>query len=390
MSIALFAWELGNNLGHLARDIPVALALRARGHVVHFASRNLSQARKLLEPLGFVCVQAPCLMRAGQSFAPNCYAEILLATGYGDDLTAKALVTAWQRLFEAMKVDIVISNHAPGAVLASRCSKIPVVATCIGFELPPARPEIFRVRGSTSAEQSVAAEQLVCRIINQVLASSGRERIENIAQLFSYASLLMTTFPELDHYGRREGLEYIGLVSHLPSEPANWLQSGRKRIFAYLRNTVPNINAILAGLAASASEVLCIMPDCSSSQIRDYNAPHFRIQRDTIDISSVLQSCDLAVTYGSGTIHAALLAGCPLLMCPQNVEQYMLSLQVVRLGGGLLLPVGVSANAIAETMSILLLDARFPHAAKAFSEKYRGFTPASAVGKIVETIERQL
>ena len=52
MARYLFAWELGGDYGHLARLLPVALELRARGHEVVFAVRDLMGAEKLLTPHG--------------------------------------------------------------------------------------------------------------------------------------------------------------------------------------------------------------------------------------------------------------------------------------------------------------------------------------------------
>ncbi|WP_162944068.1 MULTISPECIES: hypothetical protein [unclassified Rhizobium] len=127
-----------------------------------------------------------------------------------------------------------------------------------------------------------------------------------------------------------------------------------------------------------------------SGGIHDDQAPHFRIQRDMVDISSALTSCGLVVTYGTGTIHDALLAGRPVLMCPQNAEQFMVASQVVGVGAGLLLPVGVSAQAITDILTILLTDERFGNAASAFSKRYRGFSTESAVRKIVHTVESRL
>lgn len=390
MGAVAFAWELGNNLGHIARDLPVALALRARGHSVYFASRNLGQANEVLAPLAFTCVQAPRLILPRLPFTPSSYAEILLANGYGNVSAVNLLVAAWQRVIKDRNADIVICNHAPSAALASHCADIPMVATCIGFELPPVSPQAFRTWDPPPVKRVMAAEQLVCKTTSQALTGSGRASIESIAELFQSTSVLMTTFPELDHYGPREGLEYVGPVSHLPSRPYDWPTGLRKRVFAYLRRTVPNIEAILSGLALSSFDTLCVMPDHSPAELQKHEGRRFRMQRNTVDISSALEGCDLVVTYGTGTIHEALLAGRPLLMCPQNAEQYMVSSQVVRLGAGLMLPVGASATAIADTISILLSDPSFSGAARAFAEGYAAFSSDSAIAKIVNVIESRL
>ncbi|MGR9249466.1 hypothetical protein [Rhizobium leguminosarum] len=122
MSNILFTWELGRNLGHIARDLPVALALRARDHQVYFASRNLQQAQAILMPEGFACFQAPRLLQQRQTVIPSTYAEILLANGYNATASLNALVAAWQRIARDVKADVVVCNHAPTAVLAMRCA----------------------------------------------------------------------------------------------------------------------------------------------------------------------------------------------------------------------------------------------------------------------------
>ncbi|MDK4715909.1 hypothetical protein [Rhizobium sp. CNPSo 4039] len=390
MSIVLFAWELGSNLGHIARDLPVALALRARGHSVYFACRDLTRAKEVLGPQGFSCMQAPALVPPKLSFMPASYAEILLSNGYGNGTAVKSLVAGWRQLFERVQVDVIICNHAPGAMLASRYADIPAVATCIGFELPPASPRTFREWEAPPVDRIMAAEQLVCRNLSQTLLDSGRQGIENTAQLFSSAAVLMTTFPELDHYGPREGLEYIGPVSYLLGDSYNWPRTDRKRIFAYLRNSVPNVEAILIGLQASSFEVLCVMPDCDPGKMTSYQSEHLHIQRDIVDVPSALRSCDLVVTYGTGTIHDALLSRCPVLMCPQNAEQYMVCSRVVRLGAGLLLPVGVAAPAISEITSILVSDPRFSAAAETFAARHVAFSAELAINRILQAVESRL
>ena len=50
MARILFAWELGGDYGHLARLLPVAQALKAGGHEVVFAVRDLLGAEAILAP----------------------------------------------------------------------------------------------------------------------------------------------------------------------------------------------------------------------------------------------------------------------------------------------------------------------------------------------------
>ena len=97
----LFAWELGANLGHLARDIPVAEQLRKLGHDVTFAARDLRVAQEVLAPRGFRFLQAPRPHTAGHRKQPPAnYSGILLAGGYGDALNLVGSVGGWAGLLD--------------------------------------------------------------------------------------------------------------------------------------------------------------------------------------------------------------------------------------------------------------------------------------------------
>ncbi|QDX79879.1 hypothetical protein B9N43_00520 [Denitratisoma sp. DHT3] len=93
MTRFLFAWELGANYGHLARDIPVAIKLRNKGHQVLFAVRDTKAAAELLGRQCFPYVQAPfCITPPRLARPPANYAELLVAEGWGSPLTLLGMV----------------------------------------------------------------------------------------------------------------------------------------------------------------------------------------------------------------------------------------------------------------------------------------------------------
>ena len=53
MSRIFIAWELGGGMGHIQRLYPVAKGLRARGHEVVFAVRDLYRSEPWLVAEGF-------------------------------------------------------------------------------------------------------------------------------------------------------------------------------------------------------------------------------------------------------------------------------------------------------------------------------------------------
>lgn len=263
----LFAWELGANLGHLARDIPVAEQLRKLGHDVTFAARDLRVAQEMLAPRGFRFLQAPRPHTAGHREQPPAnYSGILLAGGYGDVLNLVGSVGGWAALLDVTQTDVVVINHAPTAALAARALAIPAVITCIGFELPPNVEPLPSLRPweTRSIDELRQADATVLGNINIVLQNYSKAPLRRVADLFSELPAILTTFPELDHYGHRPCARYVGPLSGLSATTeANWPTDDAKRIFAYLRPTVPGFEHLLAALQESGACVLCIAPGIS-------------------------------------------------------------------------------------------------------------------------------
>ena len=83
MSRILYAWELGTGYGHLGSVLPLAVRLRARGHEVVFALRDLTHAERFLGRRGFPLLQAPVWLSERRGLdLPVSYAEMLANFGY--------------------------------------------------------------------------------------------------------------------------------------------------------------------------------------------------------------------------------------------------------------------------------------------------------------------
>jgi len=377
----LFAWELGDNFGHIARDYPVARRLRESGHTPVFASRNLVDAVKLLGPEGYQVLQAPRLLQSTAKDRPASYAEILLANGYHGDLLNK-LVHAWRHVISGVDADVIVANHAPTAVLAARCMGLPTVATCIGFELPPDDPQTFRVWDPQDQARIFESEAHALNAINSVLASYRRTPITRLAELISTATVLMTTFAELDHYGPRDRFEYIGPVSDLPAAGQKPVPLEAYEIFGYLRESVPNLRPILDALEVLPEHSLCVIPGDKSNDGRG----RLSITNVPQDIDVVMKSARLVVTYGTGTLHDALLAGRPLLLCPQNAEQYLAARRMIEMGAGLLLPPRLDSWSTKDVLRLLLDQPKFTDVAANFSAKRKNYSKDVAVNQVVNFI----
>ena len=75
MSDVLFVWELGGGYGHLGHMLPLARQLRAAGHRVTFALKDLARARDTITEPEFRLLQAPVWLPAPSGMpAPASYA----------------------------------------------------------------------------------------------------------------------------------------------------------------------------------------------------------------------------------------------------------------------------------------------------------------------------
>ena len=138
MSRILFAWELGANYGHLTRMAPIAEKLRGAGHQVFFAVRDMRSAAEILGPKGFAFTQAPIPSgRPRPKSGPGNHAEMLALEGYADRVTLWGMARGWISLAQLFRAELVVADHAPGALLAAWILGLPRAQIGSGFEIPP-------------------------------------------------------------------------------------------------------------------------------------------------------------------------------------------------------------------------------------------------------------
>jgi predicted glycosyltransferase len=114
----LLTWELGLNLGHLTRLLPIAQRLQREGHSVLVAARDVRSAAAILGPTRIRFVQAPHLP-SGIPLMQRAsgYADILLSQGWSNQSALWGLVQAWLGVLDLFHPDRLILDLlsvAPG------------------------------------------------------------------------------------------------------------------------------------------------------------------------------------------------------------------------------------------------------------------------------------
>jgi UDP:flavonoid glycosyltransferase YjiC (YdhE family) len=392
VSRILIAWELGLNLGHLARLLPIAQRLQARGHAVLAAVRDIPSAASVLGPADITFVAAPHLPQGiPPAHRPTGYADILLSQGWADSNALWGLVRAWLNLFRMFRPDLLVLDYSPTVQLAARIARIPCVLIGNGFELPPDTDPLPAFPGFSWAdpEQAKRSEELAIAHANAVLRAFKAPEIKALRDLLIAEAVLFTTFPEWDHYGPRPTAQYIGpLFGHLRCERVDWPDPAQRKVFACLRPDTQHAEALLQALAQSDASVICFAPGFSQQQLACYGRPNLTFTQQPVQLAPLASSADACVSYGAeGTTARFLLAGVPQLFSPKHVEARMAARRIAALGAAVVLREQHSAQDVAGALDHLLTDGQFRAQAMTFAQKYPGFDSEKAAEVATAVIE---
>jgi UDP:flavonoid glycosyltransferase YjiC (YdhE family) len=392
VSRILLTWEMGSNLGHLSRLLPVARELKVRGHRVLVAARDVALAASVLGPAGIPFIQAPLPTVAEKTGAqPASYADLLRAQGWGDSVQLWALVHAWANLWEMFSPEAVVLDHSPTALLTARTAATPCALLATGFELPPAKEPLPAFPGfpGATAANAAEAEARVLESVNRVLDSLRSPRLLALRELFLVQRRWLTTFAELDHYGARPTEQYIGPIGEVSDgERVEWPSGFSERVFAYLRPTTPGLHPILNALAACGAAVVCWAPGVEAELLETLRRPGFVVASRPVHLRSLLTQANLCVSYSpAGTVASSLLHGVPQLLAPQHLEAQLTAHRVECMGAGITLRGPQTEQSVGASLRRLLQRLEFKGRAQSFALRYRGFDPAVAASRIVNEIE---
>jgi hypothetical protein len=293
----LFGWELGGGQGHIQRLVALAQMLMSQGIEPVFAlkSYNIKGAS-----LPGQIVLAPRLPFSGRSESYT-FADILEAFGFGNANLLRSHLQAWQAVISEVKPNLVVTDHAPGLVLAAR-GIVPTIVTGDSFAVPPAI-EVFPPLRFPIPPESAQRQQQVSRTVTEVIKSE-----TPLGQVLRGDTSLIFSIPELDPYRHlRTDEQYISL--HITPIPKD-LHSSAGKNWAYLYDDFPYRNLVLETLR----------PNC-----------------DFKPLSEVLAGKSLAIHHGSSTTSiACLLAGIPQLIFPQYLEHQLNGMALLQQGVGVI------------------------------------------------------
>jgi len=387
----LYVWELGTGYGHLVSALPLAMKLKARGHEVVFALRDLTHAERFLGRRGFAILQAPIWLseRRGPEL-PVTYAEILANFGFLDRAGLTGMVKAWRELYALVRPHLLLVDHAPTALLAARGTGIRRVLLGTGFYSPPRTSPMAGLRPwlNLSPERLLESERPVVATLNELLGDLGSEPLDTLAQLFEVDEDFLCTFAELDHFPRT-GAQYWGpLFASEEGVAPEWPAGTGERIFAYLSPAYRDFEKVVGQLRDLPCRTLIHARGLADKQIMKYQARNVVFSREPVRMAQMSRETDLVISHGGhGTTAAALLAGRPVLMLHLQVEQLLLAQKVVDRGLGKMVNPGSKNPSYKQLARDVLSDPRFAERAREFATRYADFDSAKQIDLIVTRCE---
>lgn len=339
----LCVWEHGASIGHLANlRLPIEVAL-AQGLEVVLAAHDLSRVHEVLGDLSVAVFQAPFVQ--SRRFAPKppiqSFSQLLGEQCFGSPQELGALLSYWRKLFAQCAPTALLAEHAPSALLAAHGSAVPALQIGTGFTIPPwsgSTEEPFAPFDSSELSAGerrglISYDVDLLRKINEVLVTQQFPPLLHIGAMFPPPNRsFLLTWPELDHFGAREGVKYFGPGGSPPAQMPEWSVHPGAKLFVYLQN-FPSAEGLLCDLQASGANALVYIKNLPEELRQKYQGVGMQFVDHVVDLQGVAHQAQCAITHGSHNTSSSLLtAGLPQLFIPLHQEQLMFGMRLVRQG----------------------------------------------------------
>lgn len=373
-STVLCTWELGGELGHIARLAHIAHVLETREYQCFAALKDLSRASPFFKGTECRLLQAPVFLPKIKMQRPvMSLADTLLLSGYLKSEELSGLTGAWLNLIQLADPAVLVMDYSPTAALAALslpCKKIIVGS---GFWQPvPGYPIRNWITDPSQGELVKRQEQMVVNTVNEVLTSRQQPTIKYIADLFIADRTIINTAPEFDYYGdlREDGAYHGKSGSPAISKPVQFGTSTRPKVLAYLKPGHPQFDFITKGLALSNANVFIACPRCDPKRLSAYQSEHFNFSVEPVQLADAMADAALFVGHGnSGSTQESILAGTPMIALPIQLEQLATAQSLQQLQLGHTIPKVDSAEQFAKAVDTALASRELKQNAEKYAQK---------------------
>ncbi len=396
MATIALIWELGSDYGHIGRFLPIALELKARGHRPVMILRDISRADEMLGRHGIEYLQAPLWLPPVQGLpAPINFTESLFLFGFLQPAGLLSVLRAWRAVLALLKPDLLIFDHAPTALLASRGLGLPRLVTGNSFAVPPRRTPLPLYEWwnpkAGAPQRELDCEERLLRNANHALSALGAPPMTCVADLYDAEVTHITGAPELDVYGPRDAACYVGAINALDQgvEP-RWPAGPARRVFAYLKPRYMHFDAVVTALARLDASVLVFAPGLARQNMLRLQAANLAFSTEPLRMRSVREQVEMAVCHAGGMVDVMLQAGRPVFLLPMQMEQTMTSRRVDELGCGLFHIAQQGPRELEKGLKRVFSTPAYAEHALAYQQRNANFTQAFAMDRMIGGCEALL
>jgi len=389
------AWELGGGLGHISSLAVLGNEFEKNGHDVVYILKDTSGIALFINNNSgiYAAPRADFIYRGKYKPILN-YTEILIHRGYINEEILFGLCRSWRNLLIANRVDLLLVDHSPTAMLAACSLGIRCVSIGTGFASPPRVSPfpVFRDIKSKDSNRITQSEDDTLRIINRVLARLDTPALQSVADLFETPALdVLTTFRELDVYPDRIEGDYLGPLSckKKPDDQAVvWPHVFDSRIFVYLKKNYKYLESVLLELSTMNADFLIYIEGYKGSSDWSSRFNHMVFADKPLDLDRVLKESSATVCHaGHGLVIKSLLQGIPLIMLPMVQEQGLNAGRVEELKAGVSLTMKDGAGRLTSNVNQVLNDETSRKHALIFATRYKNFNHDAALEDIIRQCE---
>jgi UDP:flavonoid glycosyltransferase YjiC (YdhE family) len=373
-------------VGHIHPLVPLAIALRTRGHDVRWATGPDGCER--VERAGIDAVSAG-LSQAERwaqfvrrhpeidELAPQERPDVMFGKLFGE-ISAPAALADLLPIVRSWRPELVVNDAGEFAA--------PIAAAAIGV------PHVTHAFGALLPEVRVrrAGEEVAPLWRAQGLEPRPYGGVYDFLYVDIYPPSLQA--PGGDHLGARQLLRPVPFAGATNEVAGTDITDRTGKPLVYLTfgtffNDGDAFSAALAGIRdLGVGLVVTVGPDGDPAAFGP-QPPRVVIAR-YIPQTALLPACDVVASHaGSGTVLAALALGIPQLCLPQAADQFLNAAAVARAGAGLAIrPEEVDAAGVGDAIRQLLDDTRFRAQARRVADEIASMPSPEAVVTVLETL----
>lgn len=383
----LLACEGGAGLGHVTNLRAIALALGDAFifEGVHYQDETLT----VLEPVCDAVFRGPgmSIRRRAKPRGPYeqhwTWASFLESCQFNNSLLIAQKLFWWRTTLLLRKIDLLVADYAPFAILAARTLDIPCVVAGTAYGVPPDSLARFPSLMQRDAATFVNEQRMV-DAINAAIVIRGSAPLKHLPDMYACAAKLPRGLGFLDPYnGIRTG-PLLPTTSGFSVE----LAGSGDELFVYLSHIHDDPPYMLESLHLLDVPVRVFAPWLDEARAEKLREQGIAVEDKPVSPDDIARRSRLMVHYGQpATTAMALAAGLPQLALPQHIEQLVhATLSQAQGGVRLIKREGLTAESYLEAIRSAMNDQALFKAAQAIAPAVRREMSIDVKKMIQETL----